>query len=682
MWRGFIPLPSEVPSRTAQAPLAGGIFAMVCVAVTSCGQIPPASQSGTANATTSPIKKVIVLIGENRSFDHVFGTYVARPGQSVSNLLSKGIVTADGKPGPHADLARQFQLNSVAGTYFISAGASNKTPYVALPPPNTSVVPAVGVTLPQVVKDRDSVQFPLDASSFTARQLQTIVPALPAKDLPLLTTGGTGLSICNVSPTQVYPTYPPQGCHEIDKRVANYAALPNTAFPLTGPSLPYDSYTGEAVHRFFPMWQQSSCDAQAATATDPAGCRKDLYVYVDANRKDGTGSNSMGFHNMQAGDAPVLKQLADEYAMSDNYHQPVMGGTFVQHMMLVAGDVLFWEIYKNQAGVTLTAPPAAEVANPDPKGPADVSVKSDKAWTACADLTKPGIRAIHDYLAALPWRPDRTASNCEPGRYYAVNNVYPAYKDNGDISDTRISEGLRAPPSSLRSIGDVLNERNITWAYYGGGYHASVQATNGATDPIELLAGDDYCDLCNPFQYSMAIMGNPAQRQAHIKDATDFFEDLCRGALPAVAFVKPGFSYTGLPTYSKVDLFEALVERIYGELQANPKLFEETALFVTFDESGGYWDSGFIQPIDFFGDGPRIPFIVVSPYARGGRVIHTYADHVSILKFVERNWNLPPITARSRDNLPNPTPSASSPYLPTNMPAIGDLFDLFQFPRN
>src|SRR4249920_3726684 len=63
--------------------------------------------------TRTPIKHVIVLIGENRTFDHVYGTYVPKHGQSVQNLLSKGIVNADGSPGPNMDDARQFQLSTI-----------------------------------------------------------------------------------------------------------------------------------------------------------------------------------------------------------------------------------------------------------------------------------------------------------------------------------------------------------------------------------------------------------------------------------------------------------------------------------------------------------------------------------------------------------------------------------------
>ena len=70
---------------------------------------------------------------------------------------------------------------------------------------------------------------------------------------------------------------------------------------------------------------------------------------------------------------------------------------------------------------------------------------------------------------------------------------------------------------------------------------------------------------------------------------------------------------------------------------------------------------------------------MVSPWTKPGHISHDYADHVSILKFIERNWGLPAISGRSRDNLPNPTYGAGSNYAPTNSPAIGDLFDMFNF---
>jgi len=650
-------------------------LALMCLAASNLSQ---ASSVSLVPTTASPIKHVIVLIGENRTFDNIYGTYVPRSGQSVANLVSKGIVNADGTPGPNAALAAQSLLKNIPSQYFVSQPASNKTPYSTLPAPNTSYVPAVGAKLAEIAKDPYDTAGPFDPS-LTIGQLGLISPALNTSDLHLLTTGGTGQSICNVSATKTYPSYPPQGCYEDDTRIANFNALPNTVFPIIGNNLPYDSYTGDQVHRFYHMWEQSDCNISNATATNPSGCLNDLYPYVGVARNDGSTSNSLGFYNVQHGDAPVLKMLADQYTISDNYHQPVMGGTFVQHMMLGTADAMPWQAYTNNAGVTISQPPASALVNPTPLDATTIGFTADKNWTSC-DAS--WAQEINAYESSLPWAMGPTT--CTPGQYYQINNISPGYQANGVINDAGVTAGSLTPPSSVRTIGDALNDKNINWAYYGGGYNAAVRVANGHDlNPFDQMIGTGgayYCDICNPFGYASSIMGNPAQRKAHIKDATDFFTDLASGNLPAVAYVKPDSFTDGHPASSKLDLFEALLSRMYQALQNNPEVFNDTVLFVTWDEGGGYWDSGFYQPVDFFGDGPRIPLIAVSPYATGGNVSHTYGDHASIIKFIERNWGLNPLTNRSRDNLPNPVQTVANPYVPTNMPAVGDLFDMFNFP--
>jgi len=630
--------------------------------------------------TETPIKHVIVIIGENRTFDNVYGTYVPKHGQHVSNLLSKGIVHADGSPGPNKDAAKQFQIGTInSASYFISTNKlinPNKTAYAPfLPTPEAGGAPPLAVTLPQLQKDPAPAAPPFDAHTFSLAQLHTLSPVLDPADLGLLTTGATGLKNCTVDPAE-----PPSPCAEPDSRVANFDRLPNTVFQITGPNLRYDTYTGDMVHRFFHMWQQSDCDAMNATPSNPTGCKNDLYPYVGIARGDDAGSNSMGFYNVQKGDAPLFKRLADEYTMSDNYHQPVMGGTAVQHTMIGTADAIFWE----HVGNFPAQPPAAQVANPNPKSATNDAYVTDRRWTQCDNPAQPGIKPIMDYLRSLPWRPDLTASNCESGRFYMINNTRPGFLSNGQLNTAAINAGTAVPPSSLRTIGDALNEKNISWAFYGGGFNAAARFDDGSTDPFDVLigtGGDWYCDICNPFQYAASIMGDPAQRQAHIKDAIDFFDALDRGRLPAVSYLKPDSFDDGHPASSKLDVLEALIARVLDRLQAHPEVFEKTAVFITFDEGGGYWDSGLFQPIDFFGDGPRIPFIAVSKYSRGGKVVHTYADHASVPKFIERNWHLNPLTSRSRDNLPNPIHSHDA-YVPDNMPAIGDLFDMFNFDRD
>ena len=612
--------------------------------------------------TATPIKHVIVLIGENRTFDHIFATYVSQSGDSVSNLLSKGIINADGTPGKHFDKAAQFQaIPPFNKKYFITLDNAEKAPYQTLPGPTLNFAP-------------NATTFP---PGTPANFLAAVEPSLDADDLNLLTTGATGLGQSFILP-------------DPDTRVENYNVLPNGPFPLAGPNLPYDSYTGDTTHRLFEMWQQSDCDISNATRHNPSGCLSDLYPFVITNYTnqfdpffggidDNGGGNSMEFYNVQKGDVPVLKQLADQYSMSDNYHQAMMGGTGANHVMLGTGDAIFW----SDGNGNPTTPPS-HIANPDPLPGTDdvytVDLNFDGNFAECGNPTQPGVKVIRQYLESLPYDPK---PNCDAGHYYMVNNDNPGFLPDGTVDTAGIASGGSVPPTNVRTIGDSLNEAGISWAYYGGQYNAAISLQHDPTNPSPFVqVGAAYCNICNFESYATSIMGNATQRAAHIKDATDFFASIDDGSLPSVSYVKPDGLLDGHPATSKIDLFEGMVENIIDHLKANPKLMDETALFITFDEGGGLYDSGYIQPLDFFGDGPRIPLIVVSRFTRGGHISHTYTDHVSILKFIERNWNLQPLTRRSRDNFPNPIADGDDPYVPRNSPAIGDLFDLFHFDRD
>jgi phospholipase C len=570
----------------------------------------------------TPIKHVIVLIGENRSFDHAFATYVPKTGQTISNLLSKGIINADGTPGPNFALSAQMQA-APQGAFWISP--NSKSPYVTLPPPSTSGAP--------------SAQRPTAPPFQNVAQAAFETDIFPA-DINLVTTGATGLP-----------------ARSVDTRIPNAANLPNGSFQLTGPTLPYDSYTGDIIHRFYQMWQQEDCSVANATPTNPTGCIADLFPFTAisfSTSDNGVGSN-MGFTNVQNGDMPFLTMLANNYTLSDNMHQSVMGGTGADHMLAGFGDALAWQ---DATGLNPATPPASLIANPNPKANTNNNYTLDGAFSNCNDTTQAGVAPIVSYLASLPWHP---SPNCAPNTYYYLNNTNPTFDPHGNVQS-----GNLVPPTLQRSIATELNERGISWKFYGGGFNTN----NG------------YCQICNPFEYQLDVMSNPASVAAHQKDTTDMFTDIANGTLPSVSYAHPDGVMDGHPSSSKLDLYESYVKNILVKLQANPALAASTAVMVTFDEGGGYYDSGFVQPLDFFGDGTRIPLIIVSPYTTGGHVNHGYADHVSILKFIERNWSLNPVTNRSRDNLPNPQTTADDPYVPTNMPALTDLWDAFNFNQN
>jgi phospholipase C len=630
-------------------------------------------------STQSPIKHVIILIGENRGTDHTFGVYKPQGrGQTIANILSKGIVNEDGSPGPNFALAQQFQVKPQTA-YYVGAPDKAKTAYGSrgqMPQPNTNGAP--------VADSATGAPF-IPAVLAAAAKIDPSPDFNPLTDT-ILTTGFTSLA-----------------SDSLDTRIPNAGILPNGPFVLQGTNISDDDYTGDMTHRFYQAWQQSDCSVANATKANPTGCLNDLFPFVmstyDLNdsktpavQGNFSEGNEMGFYDAEQEEASTLKTLADRFSLSDNFHQSFQGGTGANHFMLGTGDAGFWSDGNGNAIV----PPTNQIANPNPVAGTTNQYTADNAFSNCSNFEQPGVAPIVSYLEALPYRAE---PNCAEGHYYMLDNTNPGFYPNGFQAPNPGAQDM-IPASPVRTIGDALNEKKISWAYFGGSYNDAVALSNDAVtagtaatlnsstamaeaalaDPAHEL-GVAYCQICNPFQYATSIMGNAAQRAAHIKDTVDLLADIQANTLPAVSIGKPDGLLDGHPSSSKVDLFEAYVQQVLDALEANPKLKATTAVFVTWDEAGGYWDSGFIQPIDFFGDGPRIPLLVLSPYTTGGKVNHSYADHVSLLKFIERNWNLRPLTDRSRDNLPNPRMRTDAPYVPTNMPSLDDLWDMFDFDR-
>ena len=650
--------------------------------------------------TRTPIKHTIVIIGENRTFDHIFATYQPKPGETIDNLLSKHIVKSDGTPGPNYSFAVQYSAcdpgtgvncqQATTGLYEIDPQARSLYP----------TLPAPQVGGPSNVCKDNGICTLADATSSEN--------GLAPNYYQYMLTGGTG-----------------QKSHTPDLRIPNVNKLPPGPFQLSSKTFPYDAYAASPVHRFYQMWQQLDCNSDYALFWNPAGCGSDLFAWVEVTVGAGTnglkqplnfstqwsptatttgeGSTSMGFYNVQKGDAPYLKLLADTYSMSDNYHQAVMGGTGANHIMIGTGDAIFFSDPKGNPAVpphkqlvfkgTPNAGVVDEIENPNPAvgtnnwyvedgyggGAFGSPAYGGGSYTNCSDTTQPGVAPIRNYLASLPTKVD---PKCAPKSYYLLNNYNPGYFGDGSNAYTDMNPAntpFTIPPSNVRNIGNALLEKGISWKYYGDQWNQYLtdkyQKNYGKVGP----QSDQYCSICNFFQYSTSIMTNAAVRTAHLKDTTDLYSDIKNGTLPAVSFVKPSGWVDGHPASSKIDLFEGFVKKIVDGVKANPKLWSDTAIFITFDEGGGYYDSGYVQPLDYFGDGTRIPMIVVSAYSTGGHIAHAYSDHVSILKFIEYNWGLKPLTARSRDNLPYPFAGRRNPYVPLNGPAISDLSELFHF---
>ena len=296
-------LPRPVGRRARRRAAALSAVALIALVAALPAHSGDPSTTKDRPKTATPIKHVIIIVGENRSFDHLFATYKPkRRDEKVLNLLSEGIVNADGSPGPNFAKGHQFKIVSApnGGKFFSSANMVNKQLYTTLPAPDVNgvgpVSPYIGILS---IPGGD--------------------PGLPPEDQFLFGTGGTGLSF-KLGP---------------DIRITDVNNLPPGPFQMTGPTMPFDAFTGDTIHQYFQMVQQVDCaiDEEHVSKGNPTGCLHDLqsaitttYSTPPTGTPHDTGQ-TMAFFNMQNGDAPLLKSLADTYTMSYNYHQPVLGGT-------------------------------------------------------------------------------------------------------------------------------------------------------------------------------------------------------------------------------------------------------------------------------------------------------------------------------------------------------------------
>ncbi len=295
------------------------------------GVLPAAAQDPNSrdNDTVTPIKHVIVIIGENRSFDHVFATYVPKKGESVMNLLSEGIIKSDGTPGRNFSKAEQ-------------KAASDQTPDAFLLSPQKSAFQGDVLPAPLVGGPNQAVSYipstvPLSspAVQYTPKQLLALASqtenGLPADYSPLILTGGS------LAPSDT----PDTRIKGVNNNAPLYSKLRPGPFQLTGPTFSYDYYAASPVHRFYQMWQQLDCDLSNATPSNPSGCDAALFPWVETTtgtggnglaqpanfsteyspsaKTTGEGATSMAFYNVQNGDVPYFKYLADTYSMSDNF---------------------------------------------------------------------------------------------------------------------------------------------------------------------------------------------------------------------------------------------------------------------------------------------------------------------------------------------------------------------------
>jgi phospholipase C len=195
------------------------------------------------------------------------------------------------------------------------------------------------------------------------------------------------------------------------------------------------------------------------------------------------------------------------------------------------------------------------------------------------------------------------------------------------------------------TIGDLLNQAGVSWAWYSEGYAAMQAAVATGTcppAPADCAFGNNAFDCVydpsdDPFEYYKDLVDNPS----YARDYGQLATDLSAGKLPSVVFVKALLYKTEHPGYmDTVSAGVTFVTDTVNAIQASSAA-SSTLILVTWDEGGGFFDH--VAPpatntVDSQPYGTRLPLIAIGPFARTGSVSHTTMEHSSIVKFIEYNW--------------------------------------------
>jgi len=380
--------------------------------------------------------------------------------------------------------------------------------------------------------------------------------------------------------------------------------LPNKPFRIDAPpvNLPLSVATRDVIHKFYQNQEQVN------------GGRNDRFVAAtDA------GALAMGYYD---GSTLPLWSLAKQYVLADNFFMGAFGGSYLNHFWLICACT------PQDKGA-----PAALWAQVDARGWLKTKPESPPSVLNGApiffdgDVTPDGFSVN---TTQPPWQPSRV----------------PPAKDG----DPRAADPKQhtLPPQTLTTIGDTLTAKGVTWAWYAGAWNAATKdGMQPPEAPRKVIAttanGAPYFVTHHqPFNYFARFAPGTVDRDRHLKDYSDLVADIDRNSLPQVVFYKPQGTLNEHPGYANVLSGDEHIAELVAKIKASPS-WASTAIIVTYDENGGFWDHVPPPAGDRWGPGTRIPTIIISPLAKRGYVDHTPYDTTSILKLITLRFGLAPL---------------------------------------
>lgn len=385
--------------------------------------------------------------------------------------------------------------------------------------------------------------------------------------------------------------------------------IPNGPFAIDGPpaNLPLSIPTRDLVHRYYQNIEQID------------GGRNDRFVAASD-----AGALAMGHYD---GSKLRVWQLAREFTLADHFFMGTFGGSYMNHIWFACACVARF---------------------PDPPEALKSRLGPDGYLARSAD-------SPHSVLQG-PVRWERDGALTPDG--YAVNTIQSSYQPSGIApaagGDPKLADPARhpLPPIDAPTIGDLLSENSVTWAWYAGGWRqASVDASRQGGSSRGVIYTNrpqsvDFQPHHQPYNYFARYAPGTAARREHLKDADELFRAIEDNTLPQVAFYKPSGDLNEHSGYTDVASGDAHAADLIAKIRRSPA-WDSTLIIVTYDENGGYWDH--VAPpsgpgwSDRWGPGTRIPAILISPFVRKGFVDHTVYDTGSIHRLLARRFHLRPL---------------------------------------
>jgi phospholipase C len=366
----------------------------------------------------------------------------------------------------------------------------------------------------------------------------------------------------------------PEQYRQVDSAGVPYKVLPQVAdshLPDTLPNAPF------AIEQFLPndMPTRDLVHRFYQQQAQIDGGRMRRFVTVS----DAAGL-TMGYYHTAA--LPLAKE-ALKYTLADRFFHGAFGGSFLNHIYLISASVPVF-----------------------PNAPASTRVQFDRAG-----------RLVKDGFVTRDGHVVNTA--------FSINTPNPSW----------VATEQLVPSQTMPTIGDRLSDKQISWAWYSGGWDDAI-----AGRPDSLFQYHH-----QPFIYFANYADETPGRAEHLKDERDFVQAAREGKLPAVAFVKPIGANNEHPGYTDLISGERHTLELIDAVRNGPN-WNDTAIIVTYDENGGFWDHVGPPTIDKWGPGTRVPTIIISPFARMGFIDHTTYDTSSILAFIEHRFGLAPLGTR------------------------------------